>query len=479
MQWDPAARVVAAEAKQLQSLPLGPGEYFLWSRIQGPITVAEVVKGSGLPPAEAEATLRRLLELGAARLEAPAPAPPRPRAAASEGPDERRRRTLVAQLAAARGASGSGGAGNDAAPGVQTHAAEVGETAPREPPPWPLVEEDDVRLVADHALPIADQRRILALFDRLEELSPFEILGMWPTHDLKAIRRAYHVVSREFHPDSYFGQRLGEYRDLLAALFRRATAAHEALQDAEVRDPFVDAEIARRAELERRAHEQTEAKRQQAQLLAAQAEAEAAARRHERAVMRANRQRQSLDARLRSQLDVAVAEATEAERIGNLPRAANAWRIALQIVPGDATLRSNWERCRDAARAKRAAEAFARAMTLREVGQWSESVGLLVEAAEAHGTIEHLAHAAEAVAQKDPGLARKFAIGALETLRAEEAAGATPRRPAELARLHVLLARAFHGAGQVHTAKEQAQVAQKLRPGDPEVRALLNSLKLP
>ncbi|MFO0635198.1 MAG: J domain-containing protein [Nannocystaceae bacterium] len=383
----------------------------------------------------------------------------------------------MAQLAAARGAATI--AGSDAAPSGEPNAGPTHEPAPREPPPWPLVEEDDVRLVPEHALPVADQRRVLALYDRLEELSPFEILGMWPTHDLKAIRRAYHVVSREFHPDSYFGQRLGEYRDLLAALFRRATAAHEALQDAEVRDPFVDAEIARRAELERRAHEQTEAKRQQAALLAAQAEAEAAARRHERAVMRANRQRQSLDARLRAQLDTAVAEATEAERIGNLPRAANAWRIALQIVPGDATLRSNWERCRDAARAKRAAEAFARAMTLREVGQWSEATGLLVEAAEAHATVEHLAHAAEAVASKDPGLARKFAIGALESLRAEEAAGATPRRPAELARLHVLLARAFHGAGQVHTAKEQAQVAQRLRPGDPEVRALLNSLKLP
>ncbi|MBK8720483.1 MAG: DnaJ domain-containing protein [Deltaproteobacteria bacterium] len=482
MEWDLSARVIVEPSIRVDTLPLSPTEFFLWTRIQGPISVGGLLRGAGMPADQAQAGLARLLELGAARLEAPPPrARPTPTTLA-----ERRRLTLVAQLGAARaapvpGADAPRGGAPTTSAGASSSSSSSSSSAPDElaPPPWPRVGPDDLRLQNDHALPIEEQRRVLALVDRLEDLSPYEILGLWPTHDMKAIKRAYHEVSREFHPDSYYGHQLGDFREHLSTLFHRATAAYQALDDLEVRDPYVDAEIARRAELRRRAHLQDEAKRQQAALREAQAEAEAAARRHERAVLRAHRQRDALDVRVQLQLEQHMAEAAEAERQGNLARAANSWRLALQLKPGDAVLEGHWVRCRDVARSKRAAEAFARAMTMREVGQGADAVGLLVEAAEAHGTLEHLAHAAEAIAPKDPGLARKFALGALEVLRAEQSAGATSRRPPELARLHILLARAFQGAGQIHTAKEQAQVANKLRPNDPEIRALLNSLKLP
>lgn len=222
-----------------------------------------------------------------------------------------------------------------------------------------------------------------------------------------------------------------------------------------------------------------ESERRRTELAAAQVEAEAALRRVQRAQRRASRQRDALDQAMRRQLDAYVAEALAAEQAGNLARAANSWRLALQLVPQDATLRDNWQRCLETARGKRAAEAFARAMQLRDLGQKDEAIPLLVEAATAHPTVDYLAHAAEAVAPRDAARGRQFALGALETLRAEAVGGASGRRPADLARLHLMLGRAFFAAGQHHTAREQLLTADRHRPGDPDVRALLNAIKLP
>jgi len=488
MAWDPSARVVVEPSTPLHQLPLSPSEFFVLSRLDAPIKITDLLKVCGLPLPEAEAALTKLLSLGAAKLLGPAPEPPRRPRPPPQGPAaDRKRQSLVAQLAAARSRSeatpqsvpNTASPANLAAAGAAAEAAAVLAPTLDPPPRWPRVPGGDARLDAALAIPIEEQQRILALADRLEDLSPFEILGIWPTHDIRLVRRAYHDVSRDFHPDSYFGQNIGGFSDHLAALFSRATQAHEALRGADVRAPFVDAEIARRAEIERRAKLVDDASRKQQELRHAQEEAEAAARRHERATKRAARQRDALDAAVRVQHDGYVQEAMAAEQLGNLARAANAWRLALQLVPQDATLRDNWQRCLEIARSKRATEAFNRALTMREIGQHAEAVPLLVEAAVAHPTAENLAYAAEAVAARDKPRGRQFALGALEALRAEEIAGTNKRRGADLARLHVMLARAFLAVGQQHTAREQAMIADRHRPNDAEIRALLNSIKLP
>jgi len=483
MAWDPSARVVAEPTKPLHELPLSPTEYFVLSRLDAPVRVGDVLKACGLAPAEAEAALVKLIHLGAAKLLEPLAAP-RPRSPTPTGPlAERRRQTLVAQLAAARSRhdvpeiAASPPPAHDAATEVAQATPAPGRSAP---PPWPRVHAGDPRVDAALAISVEEQQRILALVDRLEDLSPFEMLGMWPTHDMRAIRRAYHEVSRDFHPDSYFGQVVGPYHGHLAALFRRATQAQEALRTADVRAPYVDIEIERQAEAERRAKMVDDAARRQHELRQAHEESEAAARRFDRAMRRASRQREALDAAMRVQLDAYVQQAVAAEQLGNLARAANAWRLALQLVPQDATLRDNWQRCLEVARAKRATEAFSRALILRDLGQAAEAVGLFLEAADAHPTVENLAHAAEVIAAKDPRRGRQYAMGALEALRAEGMAGSSNgRRPTDLARLHVMLARAFLAVGQQHTAREQAAIADRHRPGDAEIRALLNSIKLP
>jgi hypothetical protein len=458
------SQLVVSDATTSADWPLTPVQFFVLSRIEGTMSVGDLLHTSGLPAPEAEGALRRLVELGLVLV-----GPPVERRA--KGPSAMRQRALQSQLAAARAAAVSPEPHRpepDAAPAVQVD---------DDPLPAPMVGPHDTRLLDGIALSRIQQRKVLALYDRLLELSPFELLGMRPTHDLKAIRRAYHSVSRELHPDAYFGQELGEFRPRLDALFRRVTQAQEALQHEEVRTPFVDGEIARRAEARHRAMAAIEREKKAAEIAFAQAEAEAAARRYDREVQRARRQRERLQKSVRDKIDEYLHEASSAEGAGNLAKAANSYRLALQLHPMDAEIRGHWERCRDLARRKRAEEAFQRAMMYCDIGHSVEALPLLVEAAEAHPTVLHLAWAAEAVGATDPVKARDFALQALDRLAGEPETVRSQRKPNDLAAVHVMLGKAFLAAGQMHTAREQAKIAESLRPGDPDVKALLKSIK--
>jgi len=51
------------------------------------------------------------------------------------------------------------------------------------------------------------------------------------TADTREIKRAYFRLSKEFHPDRYFGRELGPYADRLSKIFQAVKAAFELLSD--------------------------------------------------------------------------------------------------------------------------------------------------------------------------------------------------------------------------------------------------------
>lgn len=160
-------------------LPLSPAEGYLLSRVDGstPWTVLRQI--GGLTPAEVDGCLERWIEEGIL-----------------EVPD---------------------GAGRAAAPAARA-------ASPIDP---------------SLDLPVEAQQRILAFEASLDR--PYhQILGVPRTADVKAVKRAYFELSKEFHPDRYFRRKIGAFAARLEHVFGRIAEAYELLSD-----PATRAEVER------------------------------------------------------------------------------------------------------------------------------------------------------------------------------------------------------------------------------------------
>jgi hypothetical protein len=69
--------------------------------------------------------------------------------------------------------------------------------------------------------------RILRLHRKLKALKPHELLALSPGAEVNTVKRAYFAASKEVHPDRYYGQDLGPYRDYLNDIFAQLTLAFE------------------------------------------------------------------------------------------------------------------------------------------------------------------------------------------------------------------------------------------------------------
>lgn len=179
----------------LRALPIGPSEAFVLSRVDGTSTEAEIAAATALTVEEVARTLSRLAELGAVRFEAKPSSAPR-----------------IVRKAAER-----------AAP-VSLDAGAADE-------------------VVDLDLP--RKQKILETFDALDRLSHYELLGADPSADKRAIKAKYFEVVNVFHPDRYYGKRLGSFKPKLERIFQRLTEAHDVLTRAQARaeyDAYLNAE---------------------------------------------------------------------------------------------------------------------------------------------------------------------------------------------------------------------------------------------
>ncbi len=472
MSLDPAQHVQRNDSIPAD-LDLTPQDYFVLSRVEGPIKVGDLVRACGLPSRDASAIVNKLVDGGALTV---CEAKPKPVVRPSTGTlrsaaEARKRRALAAALQGARmPTSETPVVTEDVSNGQAESEADKPEEHHRlERIDRKRVSATDDRLDDSYPIELDRQRWILAMNDEHAQMSQFEILGILPTHDVKAIKRAFHETSRALHPDAYHGRDLGPFRAILSSMFREAKAAYAELRREDVRAPWVD----RRIEADARAKQQEEAEEAEAR---EERDAAAAERREERTRVRAHRQREALHAKMQKEASAMLDEAEAAEKAGNLAKAANLYLLATRADPANEKLGAKWEGARRAARDKRGTEAYARAQQRLDLGQYSEALPWLLEAAQAKPTAEHLAHAAFAVREGDPNMGRDLAMRALEALRSSEASG-DKVRTAEAVRLHVWIAYAFLAAGQVSTARAQAEHVSKLRPDDPDVRALLKACK--
>lgn len=105
---------------------------------------------------------------------------------------------------------------------------------PREPV-RPRTASADASAAGGGAGAAALRDELLALHARLAELDHYALLGVARDADLAAIRRAYTLAAKRFHPDALASQGLAELRDVASAVFARIARAWATLSDPESR----------------------------------------------------------------------------------------------------------------------------------------------------------------------------------------------------------------------------------------------------
>lgn len=115
---------------------------------------------------------------------------------------------------------------------LETKAATV---LPKIPTNWPVPIEQfefDPELMSAEEGPEEDLRRaILYYFGNLKAVNYYQLLGLEPDANVKNVRREYFKLSKVFHPDRFFRQELGEFREMIETVFRWLNDAHKVLSD--------------------------------------------------------------------------------------------------------------------------------------------------------------------------------------------------------------------------------------------------------
>ncbi len=183
-------------AGPLAQLGLGPEEGFVLSRVDGVTRLGDIVN---LVPFEVERTvaiLRRLWIAGA--IEIPGHDPP-----------------VMSQAKAA--ASGSASGSSTSVPIL-------------------LITE----LPPGLELSLEQAQNIDSFFAQMPDKNAFELLGVERSADKREIKRAYFKLSKEFHPDRFYGKNLGAYAERLAQIFNAVKSAFDLLSDDARRAAYED-----------------------------------------------------------------------------------------------------------------------------------------------------------------------------------------------------------------------------------------------
>lgn len=487
-----------ATGASLDGMPLTPEDFFVFSRVDGNATVGEIIATTGLGSG-AEKIIDKLIELGAVRKKKNgASAQSRGSRSRAQTPShlrdlaaQRRKEMLRAQL--------KGGGAKKAAKPKKPEP----EPEPEMPPDVglpetrvKLVPENDLRINSALAIPVEHQRLVLAIHDQLGELSHFDLLGIAPTTDKKIIRRAYHQVSRKFHPDAYYGKDVGKYKSLLDQLFKRARSSYELLTDDPRREAYVQRLLAERAREEAALRQQQETKRA-AREEAARLEAERKAleeqirnkeENEKRAAERAERAERDRKRRMRQSRRMSPLEGRSKKArehfdkgqkeldAGRPGAAASFFRLAMDLEPNNSEYHELWQSSLARARTEKATKAYEMARQFEETGRPAEAAHYFLEAAETNPLPKHLAHAALFLREDDTVRAREMALRALDGMVAAEKTG-NPLKDGEAGNVHAMCGYVFLSAGQLASAKEQADAAEiKLGETD-NIKALKTLIK--
>ncbi len=204
---------------------VGPEEYFVLSRIDGTQTLREVLLATGLPVDRAVSIVSRLRSIGALLLPGETTAPP-PAAPPQRPSQPKLSPAPSVPPIVARTSSGpvvartvSGARPAPASPAAPVHDLSLPGATP----------DELAALSEDADLDDRERRRILAMARLAHGRDPHALLGVPPAADARMLKLAYFQLSKEIHPDRYYGKRLGSFAARMSAVFEAASRAYARL----------------------------------------------------------------------------------------------------------------------------------------------------------------------------------------------------------------------------------------------------------
>lgn len=238
------------------------------SRIDGKLTIRDVLLMTGLPVDRAVAIVSRLRSIGAVLLPNESEPPPQPRSQGTgptptapprpstsqpirtqpRPPSEQPLRSSQAiprvgtphpaaqaahHPAAASIAQGRRPTGGiPVVPQQQQQPAPPSDELPAMPFDLTLPNmSDDERSALGERVEITeeDRRRILAMARLVAANNPHALLGVPTTADARLLKRVYFRLSKEIHPDRYYGMKLGTFGDRMTTVFEAVSRAYNRL----------------------------------------------------------------------------------------------------------------------------------------------------------------------------------------------------------------------------------------------------------
>jgi len=85
-----------------------------------------------------------------------------------------------------------------------------------------------------------EARRVSELYEKLNRIDHYRLLGVAATADAKFVKRAYFALAKLFHPDRFFRKDVGALRPKIDAVFTAMTTALETLTDPARRQAYDD-----------------------------------------------------------------------------------------------------------------------------------------------------------------------------------------------------------------------------------------------
>lgn len=183
---------------------VAPEEYFLFSRFDGNQTLRDVLLESGLPVDRAISIVMKLRAMGALLLPTEnsvdtTPKPPPP----------------------------------DSTEKIHTRTA-AGSSPPVLDTTLPDPGPDELRALTEtSALTDAQRRQILAIARLLDKRDPWALLGVAQGSDARTLKHAYFRLSKDIHPDRFYGKQLGSFAERLSTVFEAVSRAYERLTNPE------------------------------------------------------------------------------------------------------------------------------------------------------------------------------------------------------------------------------------------------------